>query len=724
MPFFYAALLHFFRKSIVGLLSLALALSILFSACPSFASAKLIFIFDASGSMWGQIDGVAKITIAKEALEELAGAIPEDTNVGLVAYGHRKKGDCADIEELIPPAPLDKSKLSAAVKAINPKGKTPMADSVRLVADKLKTSEEEASIILISDGKETCNADPCKLVGELKQAGINFTLHVVGFDVGGETEAQLQCMAEAGGGVYLPAKDADKLKSALGEVIKKSVDKNLKISVFLNGKPIGASVEVTDPKTGERVAHAMLSAPEPILMGLNPDVYTVTVADEWQQEGRPTLVFENVQITESEVREIEANFGSGTLIIWTYKNGEPFKASTRLSTMDDETVGGGYETTYPDKPAQYILQPGTYRLMAEDSWGAGTQKDLGVVEITAGQTVEKKVSFDTGTLVVWTHRDGKPFHASVIVKDKDGKTMGGGWGTTYEDRPETYVLEPGVYSLDAQASWDDPVVMLKFGFVEIKPGETLTKICDFSSPPPQDQTPPTSDASTQSSPVPPGEATPQTSAADSPKQTADETAADVPQSPETADTATPPLPEGGDAQAETNPAGAPPLPAGVGAQPMDNPVGAPPPDVDYSNVGAVDTGGGLMEDERPEQAPNPYEGMTPEEAQAQFGKEVGLQAAPVPGQDIATEKWRLGKTYPLQAKRYSDTLGRRLDTYEEQATAQGRSDVLERIRSARADIEAFNKLLKQRPGRDVMQENLDRLVQVDREIKAEVGPLR
>ena len=203
-----------FRLSALLILGLLLTL-----ACPSLSNAsKLVIILDASGSMWGQINGTAKIEIARSAFDELLGTLPADMEVGLVAYGHRVKGDCADIEELVSPAPLDAPALKAAVASISPKGMTPMAASVRMVAERLKTEEQEASIVLISDGKETCDADPCAAVRALKDLGIAFTLHVVGFDVGGDTEAQLRCMADAGGGVYFQAKDSAELAGALGSV--------------------------------------------------------------------------------------------------------------------------------------------------------------------------------------------------------------------------------------------------------------------------------------------------------------------------------------------------------------------------------------------------------------------------------------------------------------------------------------------------------------------------
>ena len=62
----------------------------------------LYFIFDASGSMWEQVDGKPRIEIAKETLSSLIDQTPADIRSGVTAYGHRRKFDCADIEEVAP----------------------------------------------------------------------------------------------------------------------------------------------------------------------------------------------------------------------------------------------------------------------------------------------------------------------------------------------------------------------------------------------------------------------------------------------------------------------------------------------------------------------------------------------------------------------------------------------------------------------------------------------
>ena len=64
-------------------------------------NANTLFILDASGSMWGQINGKPKITIAKEVMSKLVPELPANNRTGLIAYGHRRKADCSDVETLV-----------------------------------------------------------------------------------------------------------------------------------------------------------------------------------------------------------------------------------------------------------------------------------------------------------------------------------------------------------------------------------------------------------------------------------------------------------------------------------------------------------------------------------------------------------------------------------------------------------------------------------------------
>jgi hypothetical protein len=182
--------------------------------------ADTILVLDASGSMWGQIDGVNKIVIAREVIAEVLQDLPGTLDLGLMAYGHNRRGDCSDIEMLIEPGPDTRAAIVEAVNTINPRGRTPMTDAVVAAAQALRYTENAATVILVSDGIETCEADPCAIAAELEAAGIGFTAHVIGFDVASEPEAraQMQCLAENTGGAFLTADNAEELAAALAQV--------------------------------------------------------------------------------------------------------------------------------------------------------------------------------------------------------------------------------------------------------------------------------------------------------------------------------------------------------------------------------------------------------------------------------------------------------------------------------------------------------------------------
>ena len=178
-----------------------------------------ILVLDASGSMWGQIDGEAKIVTARRVIGDLLDSLPAERRLGLVAYGHNRKGDCGDIEE-VAIVGADRATIRAAVENLNPKGKTPLSASVKFAAERLKFTENKATVILVSDGIETCDLDPCAVGNELERTGVDFTAHVIGFDVtADQDQAQLKCLAENTGGRFLSASNADELSKALVETV-------------------------------------------------------------------------------------------------------------------------------------------------------------------------------------------------------------------------------------------------------------------------------------------------------------------------------------------------------------------------------------------------------------------------------------------------------------------------------------------------------------------------
>ncbi len=344
----------------------------------------LVFILDASGSMWGQIEGVTKIEIGKKVLTGLLKDLPYGLNVALVAYGHRQKGDCSDVEELIALAPINKDQFVKKIKAVRPKGKTPITLSIKMVVEKLRNVEEEAIIILVSDGRETCEGDPCTLVNELKESGAKFVMHVIGFDVTKDDRKQLECIAEAGGGKYYAAKDAGAFKLAA----KKAADDPkfaagyLEVSALKDGKPFTAYVNVFKHGENNRIGGGYANEPNPASFKLLPGMYEVKVVDNDIPQ-KPIVTINSIEVKPGEVIERSAKFtGEGFLMVTALKKGKPVTAHIQVYMRGEESqIASGYaHEPYPIK-----LLPGVYDVKIQSEANKSIKEVKGIT-IRSGRT--------------------------------------------------------------------------------------------------------------------------------------------------------------------------------------------------------------------------------------------------------------------------------------------------------------------------------------------------
>ena len=183
---------------------------------------RTIIVMDGSGSMWGRIDGRPKLETARETVSQVVGRIDGSQELGLLAYGHRQKGQCDDIELIVSPAAGTGPAIEEAVNSMRFLGKTPLTEAVRQAAEALRSTEEPATVVLVTDGIETCEADPCALATELEKSGVAFTAHVIGFGLTRDEGAQVACIAENTGGRYIQVGDADALTEALTAAITKA----------------------------------------------------------------------------------------------------------------------------------------------------------------------------------------------------------------------------------------------------------------------------------------------------------------------------------------------------------------------------------------------------------------------------------------------------------------------------------------------------------------------
>lgn len=215
----------FIRKFTAVLLVLFASPNSVVLADDTQSSREVLLIVDSSGSMKeSTTDGVVKMVAAKQALQKV---LPElnGNRVGLLLFGHRvignRPGCCQDIELAVPIGPLSSAKFVSIVNQIQPLGATPLAQSLWIAKDVLTEREKDVqkTIIVLTDGNETCNGDPQAAAAALARLGINVKVHVVGFAVDAQQERQLKSIAASGNGKYTSAKDAATLVRVIPEVV-------------------------------------------------------------------------------------------------------------------------------------------------------------------------------------------------------------------------------------------------------------------------------------------------------------------------------------------------------------------------------------------------------------------------------------------------------------------------------------------------------------------------
>lgn len=200
--------------------------AILLPAAPSAAaeeSVPVMVVLDASGSMMQDDAPGLRIDAAKSAVKNLIGAVPDSARMGLMVYGtgtdsaaSSKAAGCADIRTLAPVGAVDKAALTTAVDGIKATGYTPVGASLRKASEALGDVKGPRSIILVSDGIDTC-APPaaCDVAKELAAAGAELSIHSIGFKVDAAARAELECISNATGGTYTDAQDAAALTEEL-----------------------------------------------------------------------------------------------------------------------------------------------------------------------------------------------------------------------------------------------------------------------------------------------------------------------------------------------------------------------------------------------------------------------------------------------------------------------------------------------------------------------------
>ena len=192
-----------------------------------------------------------KIKIAQRLLGEVIDSISdrEDIQMAFRAYGHQspvisaERRDCEDTKLEVPFGPDNADKIRKKLDDIVPKGTTPIAYSLGQSANDFPDCDNCRNIIiLITDGIEECDGNPCAVSMALQKKGIVLKPFVIGMGLSEDVMKQFECV-----GNFYDASNERVFKNVLNIVISQAMNStSMQVNLLdKSGQPTETDVNMT-----------------------------------------------------------------------------------------------------------------------------------------------------------------------------------------------------------------------------------------------------------------------------------------------------------------------------------------------------------------------------------------------------------------------------------------------------------------------------------------------
>lgn len=413
---------------------------------------SIYLIFDASNSMWGELpDKQRKIAVAKQVLADFDATDFANRDLALRIYGHNRSGDCSDTELVVPFADSGQNlpDIRSAVSAVKPRGKTPITRSLKAALDDF--GDRQGDILLISDGIETCDIDPCELMNNWQREGIDIRVHVVGFGLDDVARKAMVCVAETSGGRYFDAGTADQFAEAIQQASEVAAADELESPLEPGEPDPQPSAKSTYLKiiardaVGEKLRFvtgtAVREGAEPssvsseFLNGLEPGEYELEVG----VKTRSGEIFKPVKATAvvnkpgENIVEVTVNRPPKVRARYVEK-GKPVKGASTISARQE-----GKEVFRLRWKDEVFVMPGTYEFYTKPN----ADNDLRqTVTVTEGADTE----------LVWELTNTVRIYVSYLLPDgnvvkQNGQLWRGGTQLYSLHANNSKLVRPGVYEL-------------------------------------------------------------------------------------------------------------------------------------------------------------------------------------------------------------------------------------------------------------------------------------
>jgi Ca-activated chloride channel family protein len=324
---------------------------------------RVLFVLDGSGSMeamWGSTE--SRMDVAKRILTRLVDSlrVNPDLELALRVYGHRftrEANNCNDSKLEVPFALKNHTAIINKIKEIKPRGVTPISNSLLQSASDFPAGKGYRNIlILITDGIESCGADPCAVSVELQRKGVFLRPFIIGLGIKGGKA--LECV-----GKYIDSENENTFNQVLNESIETTFAKTTVSIELLNGRslPTESNINISflNSMTGTSAyefVHYRDKQGRPDSVQIDPVLSYDIIANTL-----PQVIQRNVNIINGKHNVINIPVPQGSLVVKSEGRGNSFSLLVRQSGKSEmlnlQKSGESYRYLEGDYEVEILTLP-------------------------------------------------------------------------------------------------------------------------------------------------------------------------------------------------------------------------------------------------------------------------------------------------------------------------------------------------------------------------------